>query len=43
MPEFTRDGITTAYDITGTGAPLLLLHGFPQTRALWAPLLPRLA
>ena len=24
-----------AHDVTGSGPPVLLLHGFPQTRALW--------
>lgn len=28
---------------TGTGAPLLLLHGFPQTSACWTPVAERLA
>lgn len=27
----------------GAGAPLLLLHGFPQTHAMWARIAPRLA
>lgn len=27
----------------GDGPPLLLLHGFPQTHVMWAPLAPRLA
>jgi haloacetate dehalogenase len=35
MAEFTRDGITIAYDVAGEGPPVLLLHGYPQTRALW--------
>lgn len=29
--------------IAGAGEPLLLLHGFPQTGAMWAGLAPRLA
>lgn len=32
----------SAYDVTGTGAPVLFLHGFPQTRALWEPIVRRL-
>jgi haloacetate dehalogenase len=28
---------------TGTGAPLILLHGFPQTHVAWAPVAPALA
>ena len=31
-----------AHDVTGEGAPVLFLHGFPQTRALWDPVLPGL-
>ncbi len=44
-----RDGLaringgTIAYSVGGTGPPVLLLHGFPQTRALWARVAPRLA
>lgn len=29
------NGQSIAYDITGDGPPVLLLHGFPQTRAMW--------
>lgn len=32
-----------AYSIGGNGPPLLLLHGFPQTRAMWAHIAPVLA
>ncbi|MEO1364295.1 MAG: alpha/beta hydrolase, partial [Pseudomonadota bacterium] len=32
-----------AYDIAGTGPPVLLLHGFPQTRAMWRRIVPDLA
>ena len=32
-----------AHDITGSGAPVLFLHGFPQTRALWKPVIAELA
>ena len=34
---------TLAYSIGGSGPPLLLLHGFPQTRAMWANIAPALA
>ena len=27
--------ITIAYQIAGSGPPLLLLHGFPQTKMIW--------
>lgn len=32
-----------AFSIGGEGPPLLLLHGFPQTRAMWAHIAPALA
>ena len=32
-----------AYDIAGTGPPVLLLHGFPQTRAMWRRIAPELS
>ena len=35
MPEFERDGVVIAYDVQGEGPPVLLLHGFPQTRVMW--------
>ena len=31
------------YDTTGSGPPVLLLHGFPQTRAMWHGIAPTLA
>lgn len=37
------NGVKIAYEIGGSGPPLLLLHGFPQTRALWAKVAPALA
>lgn len=44
MAQFTtKDGITIAYDITGSGPAVLLLHGFPQNRAMWHAIAPRLA
>ncbi|MCR8546319.1 alpha/beta hydrolase [Salipiger sp. P9] len=36
------NGQTIAYDIAGNGPPLLLLHGYPQCRALWRPVFPLL-
>jgi len=48
MPGFTDhavtlEGQTISYAIGGSGPPLLLLHGFPQTRVMWAPIAPELA
>lgn len=43
MAKMTLSDVTIAYDVAGAGPPVLLLHGFPQTRALWARVAPRLA
>ena len=44
MPDFkTIDGRQIAFTRSGDGPPLLLLHGFPQTHAMWTPLIPALA
>ena len=44
MAEFTTpNGITIAHDMIGDGPPVLLLHGFPQTRAMWHAIAPELA
>lgn len=32
-----HNGLTVAYDEVGTGVPVVLLHGFPHNRSLWAP------
>lgn len=32
-----------AHQVTGSGPPLLLLHGFPQSQAMWARIAPQLA
>ena len=37
------DGIEIAATIGGSGPPLLLLHGHPQTRAIWHKVAPTLA
>jgi haloacetate dehalogenase len=36
------NGLTIAYRRAGTGAPLLLLHGFPQSHVLWHKVWPQL-
>jgi haloacetate dehalogenase len=43
MAEFESDGITISYEVTGEGPPVLLLHGFPQNRAMWGEVAPALA
>lgn len=47
IPGFTDhladvNGQTIAYSRAGDGPPVLLLHGFPQTRAMWHALAPAL-
>jgi haloacetate dehalogenase len=37
------DGIDIAYRTQGAGPPLLLVHGFPQTHAIWHRVAPALA
>jgi len=37
------DGTDIAYVTGGSGPPVLLLHGFPQSRAMWARVAPQLA
>lgn len=37
------NGQSIAYTLTGNGAPVLLLHGFPQTQAMWHAIAPILA
>jgi len=40
----SEDGpIEIAYQVGGNGPPLLLLHGFPQTKAIWECIAPDLA
>lgn len=44
IPGFTDHRTATlGYSTGGSGVPLLLLHGFPQTRAMWAQIAPALA
>ena len=39
----TKNNEMIAYEVAGNGPPLLLLHGFPQTRAMWSTIAPLLA
>ena len=41
--ELAEGPIEIAYLIGGNGPPLLLLHGFPQTKAIWSQVAPELA
>ncbi|WP_050931256.1 alpha/beta fold hydrolase [Aestuariivita boseongensis] len=41
--RFAGGPVEIAYSMAGSGAPLLLLHGFPQTRAMWRGIAPVLA
>ncbi len=48
IPGFTDakarvNGVEIAFSMGGDGPPVLLLHGFPQTRAMWAQVAPHLA
>jgi pimeloyl-ACP methyl ester carboxylesterase len=36
-------GVKLHYLTSGHGAPLLLLHGYPETSLMWRPLMPSLA
>ncbi len=40
--ESTHGAIQIAYRVEGSGPPLLLLHGFPQTKTIWNKLIPLL-
>jgi pimeloyl-ACP methyl ester carboxylesterase len=37
------NGVRIAYQVDGSGFPLLLLHGFPRTRRTWSRVTPALA
>lgn len=41
--RFTLDGVEIACTISGSGPAVLLLHGFPQTRAMWRTVAAKLA
>ena len=41
--QVETSGATIALEMAGDGPPLLLLHGYPQTHAIWHKIAPRLA
>jgi haloacetate dehalogenase len=41
--RFDSDGVEIAYWIAGSGPPLLLIHGYPQTHVMWHKIADRLA
>ena len=43
MPRLTVADAQIEFEDTGSGVPLLLLHGFPATRHLWSEVAPALA
>lgn len=43
MAWFENGDINIAYDVVGEGPPVLLLHGFPQTRAMWRSVVEQLS
>lgn len=43
MAVMLVDGMKIDYELQGDGPPVLLLHGFPQTRAMWRRIAPVLA
>jgi haloacetate dehalogenase len=43
LSQIATDEVSLRVRHGGSGPPLLLLHGFPQTHAMWAQVAPRLA
>ncbi len=35
--QIVNDGVELAFEVTGDGPPVVLLHGFPDTGAMWRP------
>ena len=40
--ETTSDGIRIHFEVRGAGAPVLLVHGYPLSGALWDDVVPHL-
>src|SRR5439155_1091062 len=40
MAHITRAGVRLAYADTGSGPPVVLIHGFPFSRRMWEPQTP---
>src|SRR5450755_4639241 len=43
MSQVDVDGVVIDYQVTGQGRPVVLLHGFPDSRRLWRHQVPALA
>src|SRR5580700_5617974 len=43
MGQVDVDGVSIAYEVTGEGRPVILLHGFPDSGRLWRHQVPALA
>lgn len=43
MDAIDVDGLTVAYSVTGTGPPVVLLHGWPTSSYLWRRVTPAIA
>ena len=43
MGRVEVDGVVTEYEVTGDGAPVVLLHGFPDSGRVWRNQVPALA
>ena len=41
--DIATSGATIHCEVGGSGPPLLLLHGYPQTHIIWSKIAPRLA
>jgi len=41
--QMAVDGVSISYAVSGTGSPLLLLHGYPENHLIWRDVAPGLA